>query len=101
MRLESTPEQNRLDPEKFVSTAVMYSPFKLKTLMVFPSIFKGEHVKHTEMVQTFKGHEVKVEFDRPTALQIDGETILAVTEYTVKAGMRHDAPAAKEEAAAV
>ena len=29
--------------------------------------------------------EIRVEFDRPTALQIDGETILGVTEYTVRA----------------
>ncbi len=31
------------------------------------------------------GHEITVEFDRPTALQIDGETITNVTTYTVKA----------------
>ena len=29
--------------------------------------------------------EVEVEFDRPTPLQIDGETILGVTSYKVKA----------------
>ena len=28
---------------------------------------------------------IKVEFDRPTALQVDGETILDVTEYEVYA----------------
>ena len=31
------------------------------------------------------GKEVKVEFDSPRALQIDGETVLGVKEYTVKA----------------
>ena len=35
---------------------------------------------------SIKGHEVTVEFDRPTALQIDGETVLDVTSYTVKTG---------------
>ena len=30
------------------------------------------------------GHEITVEFDRPCALQIDGETVLGVTSYTVK-----------------
>ena len=32
--------------------------------------------------------KVKVEFDRPVALQIDGETILGVTEYTVKSNKK-------------
>ena len=31
----------------------------------------------------FKGHEMTVRFDRPTALQIDGEVYSGVTEYTV------------------
>ena len=39
------------------------------------------------MVQILTGHEITVRFDRPTALQIDGETILGVTEYSVRAGV--------------
>ncbi len=35
------PGQNRLDPEGSVSTMVMTGRSKLKTLIVFPSIFKG------------------------------------------------------------
>ena len=77
-----TPDQKREDGT--VSTMVYYRCGKLKALMVFPSIFKGEHVKHTEMVEVFKGHNVTVTFDRPTALQIDGETIKNVTSYSVK-----------------
>ena len=78
-----TPEQKRLG-DGSLSVCIMYGAGKLKTLAVFPSIFKGEHVKHTEMVKVLTGHEIRVEFDRPTALQIDGETILGVTSYTVR-----------------
>ena len=78
-----TPDQKREDGT--VSTMVYYGKGKIKSLMVFPSIFNGEHVKHTEMIEILKGHEVTVKFDRPTALQIDGETITNVTEYSVKA----------------
>lgn len=77
------PAQDRLNPERTVSVSVLFGSGKLKTLVVFPSIFKGEHVRHTEMSRVLTGHEVKVEFDRPSALQIDGETILGVTEYSV------------------
>lgn len=79
-----TPKQDRFDPEGKLSVALMYGTGKIKTLMVFPSIFKGEHVKHTEMVEILSGHEITVTFDRPTALQIDGETVLGVTSYTVR-----------------
>ena len=78
-----TPDQKRENGT--VSTMVYYGKGKLKSLMVFPSIFKGEHVAHTDMVEVLCGKEVSVEFDRPTALQIDGETILGVTKYSVKA----------------
>ena len=76
-----TPDQDRLGKDKTVSCMVFYGSGKLKTLAVFPSIFKGEHVKHKEMIEILTGHDIKVEFDQPTALQIDGETILGVTEY--------------------
>ena len=78
-----TPGQNRLSPDGTVSTMVMFGAGKLRTLMVFPSIFKGEHIRHKEMVAILTGHTISVEFDRPTPIQIDGETILGVTGYSV------------------
>mgnify|MGYP004455606741 CR=1 FL=1 len=47
-------------------TMVMYGKGKLKTLTVFPSIFKGAHIRHNEMVEVLTGHHIRVEFDRPT-----------------------------------
>jgi diacylglycerol kinase (ATP) len=80
-----TPNQDRLNHAGTVSTMVFFGSGKLKTLMVFPSIFKGEHIRHTEMAEVLTGHDITVEFDRPTALQIDGETIVGVTKYHVAA----------------
>lgn len=79
-----TPDQQRVSDDKKLSVMVMYGKGKIKTLTVFPSIFKGEHVKHTEMVAIHTGKEITVRFDRPVAAQIDGETVLGVTEYTIK-----------------
>ena len=50
--------------------------------MIFPSIFKGKHVDHKKVVEVKTGHRITVTFDRPVALQIDGETVLNVTTYT-------------------
>lgn len=84
----SAPKQNRLNKENKVSVVIMYGAGKLKTLMAFPSIFKGEHIKYTNMVRVITGKKVSVEFDKPTALQIDGETILNVEKYDVLAESR-------------
>ena len=75
-----TPEQKRGSDE--LSLMIFHGSGKLKTLMIFPSIFKGEHVKNTKYVKTIKGKTITVKFDRPTPLQIDGETVLDVLEYT-------------------
>ncbi len=79
-----TPEQDRLNDDKVLSTMIFHGSGKLKTLMIFPSLFKGEHVKHTKNVEVLTGHDITVEFDRPVALQIDGETVLGVSSYTAK-----------------
>ena len=68
-----------------LSLVVYHAKSKLKTLMVFPSIFKGTHVEHTEMVSVMTGKEIEVKFDKPCALQIDGETVRDVSSYRVKA----------------
>ncbi len=78
-----TPEQDRLNEEHLVSNCVFHDSGMLKTLMVFPSIFKGQHVSHKDIIEIKRGHEVKVEFDKPCALQIDGETYTGVTAYSV------------------
>lgn len=77
-----TPNQERNNKNGLLSTLIFEDPGKLRTLLIFPSIFKGEHIKHTKIAHVLTGHEITVEFDRPTALQIDGETILGVTSYT-------------------
>lgn len=82
-----TPAQRRGNAEGTLSTLVFHGSGKLKTLMIFPSIFKGEHIGHTKEVEILSGHDITVEFDRPVALQIDGETVLGVTEYTAHQGV--------------
>ena len=84
----TAPAQDRLADNGEVTLVVMHGSGKLKTLMVFPSIFKGEHINHTEMVAVHTGKEIAVTFDRPTALQIDGETVLNVSTYKVSAGKK-------------
>jgi len=82
--MNAAPEQDRLHNDT-LSVMLFHGAGRIRTLAAFPSIFKGEHVKHKNMVTILKGRDIKVEFDSPRALQIDGETVLDVKEYTAKA----------------
>ena len=82
--MKNAPDQDRLNPERKLTLVVWHGSGKLKTLMMFPSIFKGEHVQHTKNVAIMEGYDITVEFDGPCAAQIDGETVLAVTKYEAK-----------------
>ena len=95
------PGQDRLNMEGTVSLMVMRCRSKLRTLLLFPTIFKGNHVKKTKIVSVFKGHEMTVRFDRPTALQIDGEVYSGVTEYTVTTAVADRRKAAETQPEAI
>lgn len=81
--MQIAPAQDRKNKELSVVTYCTGS--KLKALIAFPSIFKGEHIKKEKIVKIYTGKEIEVKFDQPCALQIDGETVLGVTSYRVKA----------------
>lgn len=88
----ATPNQDRNAPDGKLSIMLFYGKGRLRTLTVFPSIFKGEHVRHTNMVAVHEGYEISVSFDHPAALQIDGETILGVTSYRAWAKVEAPVP---------
>ncbi len=76
------PNQDRNAPDGELSVLLFHGSGRIKTLVIFPSIFKGKHVKHKNVVTILTGKTITVKFDGPRAVQIDGETILGVTEYT-------------------
>ena len=92
------PDQRRNNEEGTLSLVMFHGSGKLKTLMVFPSIFKGGHVKHTKNITVLTGKEFEVSFDRLTPLQVDGETVLDVESYRVSA---HCGAKKKEEVSAI
>ena len=79
---KSAPEQDRLGDT--LTLVVVHDANKAWTISHFPTMLKGTHVKYEDQITLLSGKEIRVEFDRPCALQIDGETILAVRGYTAK-----------------
>ncbi len=83
-----TPKQERLakdGEEKKISILVFHCKNKLKTLMIFPSLFKGEHVKKEKNVTILSGKYIDVYFNSPRPLQVDGEVVPDVIHYTATA----------------
>lgn len=77
------PNQDRLSKDKTVSLVLFHGSGPLKTLMIFPSIFSGEHVKKEKNVAVLTGKNITVKYDKPAPLQIDGEVYSNISEYTV------------------
>lgn len=82
------PDQQRLGEPRRLTLMVMHGGGRLRTLMIFPSIYKGKHLNHRKYVDILCGEHITVSFDRPAPLQIDGETVRGVTEYTAAADVR-------------
>ena len=76
----ATPAQDRSEK---LSVLLFHGGGRLATLMAFPAIFKGEHIE-SKLVTILEGKEIYVKFDTPAAVQVDGETILDVSEYSAR-----------------
>ncbi len=79
------PDQDRF-ADGLVTVVTLYKKSRLITLMRFPSLNKGEHVKKSDWVTVRRGKMVEVSFEKPCALQIDGDVIEDVLSYKVETG---------------
>ena len=78
------PNQDRFDPEHNVTSVVFHKKSRIGTLLIFSKFSSGDHEKMKNNVDSFTGKRVEVKFDKPCALQIDGEVVENVTSYVVE-----------------
>lgn len=78
------PKQDRNDPDGRVTVVIYNGRSRLKSFMYFPKLSKGK-LDNVKMLTVLTGKDIYVEYDEPTALQIDGETVRDVKSYSVKA----------------
>lgn len=76
------PAQKRCNEGSKMSVVIVHGKAKFRTLLLFPPLFKGEHVKYTDRVTILTGNSVKVELHTPTPLQIDGEPMENITSFS-------------------
>lgn len=81
-KMMAAPSQNRLNEKHECDLVVLSVSGRIPALLHFPTFQKGKH-DGKKYIHHFKGKHIKVTFDSPCALQIDGEVIPNVTSYTV------------------
>ena len=79
------PGQDRNAEDRHVTVILAHSVGRLKALFLLLKARKGKHVNDTNHIIVLEGHEVSITFDRPAAMQIDGEVLEHVTSYEVRA----------------
>ena len=76
------PTQDRTKGK--LGVMVMHGGSRPKVLTIFPSIFNGGHIKHTEIVEIFECDEVTVNYNIPIGFQADGEVKPLMLTYTAR-----------------
>lgn len=75
------PYQDRRSHE--LSFCYFHCKSKLKTIFMFTSIFKAKHLKYKKYFSIVKCKVIEVFFEKPSVLQVDGETYDNVSSYKV------------------
>lgn len=83
--IQIAPHQDRKNRDFTVTNVVVHGVSRLHAILLFPQIIAGKGDRFPQYLEYKVCRDVKVEFDRPVALQIDGETVLGVTKYEVHA----------------
>ncbi len=83
----SAPHQDRLAEDGKVSVVIFHGKGRLGTLLDFPKFSAGKHgQKPMKDITVLTGTDITVSYDVPTAVQVDGETVLGVSSYRVLVG---------------
>ncbi len=77
--MKIAPNQDRLSEK--LCCIVWHDTGRLGTLLRLPTLLWGGHVKLKNKCDVFFCQDVAVEFERPCAIQLDGEVISGVTRY--------------------
>lgn len=79
----AAPNQDRLNKEHTISVVAMASKNIFYIIAAFLLLLMGKATIMKKVIKVITGHEVSIKLDREAPLEVDGETILGVKEYSV------------------
>ena len=80
--MKIAPKANRHQEE--LDLVVVRKIPKWLLILIFPTIYLGWHTIFKSYVKVIKGHEIHLEFDQPTYMQIDGDVEYPIQSFDVK-----------------
>lgn len=75
--------QARID-DGYLHVCLVKDINNLKSLLLFPSIFKGNHLKYTKYVEIYKAKTIKIKTPGEIFLNLDGDLILTENQVEFK-----------------
>lgn len=79
--MKMAPEQDRMSDK--VTFGTFSCKNRLLTMLIFPQIFSGAHVRRTKYITMLEGNDIEVSYSEPRDAQMDGEVVRDVTSYRV------------------
>lgn len=83
--MKFAPDQDR--NSDLMCCMVWHGTSALGTLIRFPSVIPGKHVRYKNICDIRFGREIRVELDGTAAAQLDGEVVSGVTGFTARKGL--------------
>ncbi|MDY0075144.1 MAG: diacylglycerol kinase family protein [Acholeplasmataceae bacterium] len=81
--MKIAPKANR--QVKDLSIVIIKNIPKWLLFLIFPTIYLGWHTMFKRWVKIISGQHVQITFDKPTYLQVDGDTEYPIESFEVKA----------------
>ena len=79
-----TPEQDRMSDNGEISLLAVHNASLPKILFAFMLVFKGKHTILKKSVTILKGSDIKIEFDTPSYMQLDGESYTNISSLKIE-----------------
>lgn len=79
----AAPGQERFDKNRTVSVVVIHRISKRKALNIFFRLSRKGKIKDRDGMEVLKGSQVRVMFEHPAYVQVDGEAFFDVHDYMV------------------
>ena len=79
-----TPNQDRMSNKGEISLLAVHNASLPKILLAFMLVFKGKHTILKKSVSILKGNNIKIEFDAPSYMQLDGESYTDISKLEIE-----------------
>lgn len=79
-----TPNQDRMSDNGEISLLAVHNASLPKILLAFMLVFKGKHTILKKSVSILKGNNIKIEFDAPSYMQLDGESYTDISKLEIE-----------------